>query len=178
MTATRNVVDIFLQPGDWYFGRGETRIRTLLGSCVAITLWHPQHQLGGMCHYMLPSRSGMRRQAEDGRYADEAFALLCREIDKTGTRIEDYEVKLFGGGNMFPGGGRCLREHVGSKNAVAGQRLLDQRGVNCKVADLGGVGHRTVLFDLWSGHVWVRRAIHDAPPEQCQRCALRNACHG
>lgn len=49
-------LDIFLQPGEWYFGEGNTRVRTTLGSCVAIVLWHPVRRIGGMCHYMLPSR--------------------------------------------------------------------------------------------------------------------------
>ena len=48
--------EIFLQPGEFYFGDAATRIRTLLGSCVAITLWHPARMIGGMCHYMLPNR--------------------------------------------------------------------------------------------------------------------------
>src|SRR5439155_18563598 len=43
-------LEIFLQPGEWYFGDADTRIRTLLGSCVAITMWHPRRCLGGMCH--------------------------------------------------------------------------------------------------------------------------------
>jgi len=48
--------EIVLHPGDWWFGGGDTRARTVLGSCIAITLWHPQLRVGGMCHYMLPQR--------------------------------------------------------------------------------------------------------------------------
>ncbi len=49
-------IDVFLQPGDVYFGDRHTRLRTILGSCVSITLWHPQRLLGGMCHFILPAR--------------------------------------------------------------------------------------------------------------------------
>jgi chemotaxis protein CheD len=31
-------------------------IRTVLGSCVSITLWHPVKRVGGMCHFLLPTR--------------------------------------------------------------------------------------------------------------------------
>ena len=76
------IVDIFLQPGEWYFGGRDTRIRTLLGSCIAITLWHPRLQVGGMCHFLLPSRSSLHPPATplDGRYGDEAVAALVHEV--------------------------------------------------------------------------------------------------
>ena len=50
MTHGRNIVDVFLQPGDIHFGGADTRIRTVLGTCVAISLWHPVRQIGGMSH--------------------------------------------------------------------------------------------------------------------------------
>ena len=53
--------------------------RTLLGSCVSISLWHPRRKIGGMCHYMLPSRGGCEASAPDGRYADEVIALMLQE---------------------------------------------------------------------------------------------------
>ena len=46
-----------LMPGDFVFGNSELKLKTLLGSCVAITLWHPDKKIGGMCHYMLPGRN-------------------------------------------------------------------------------------------------------------------------
>jgi len=54
MAEPDQLVEVVLGPGDLYFGDRRTRIRTLLGSCVAVTLWHPKAQIGGMCHYMMP----------------------------------------------------------------------------------------------------------------------------
>ena len=45
-----------LMPGELWSGRGAASVRTLLGSCVALTLWHPRLRVGGMCHYLLPRR--------------------------------------------------------------------------------------------------------------------------
>ena len=94
-------IDIFLQPGDVYFGDRGTRLRTVLGSCVSITFWHPRLLLGGMCHYMLPERAGAADDRRDGRYADEALDLLIEEMLAAGTQPRDYEAKIFGGGRMF-----------------------------------------------------------------------------
>ena len=70
-----DIREVFLQPGGFYFGGGRTRISTLLGSCISITLWHPARRIGGMCHFMLPTRGQPAGAPLDGRYADEALAL-------------------------------------------------------------------------------------------------------
>jgi chemotaxis protein CheD len=77
-------LDVFLGPGDLYFGDRTVRIRTLLGSCVAVTLWHPFARIGGMCHYVVPSRRHLGKTNElSGHYADEAIDLLLKEIHVT-----------------------------------------------------------------------------------------------
>lgn len=158
----QHVIEIFLQPGDLYFGDRDTRIRTVLGSCVSVTFWHPELRVGGMCHYMLPNRSrdkrGAKAPALDGRYADEAIQMLIREIDAAGAPHDEYQVKLFGGGNMFPDRSRAVN-HVGQKNVEMARSLVARHGFNCVAAHLGGAGHRNVIFDIWSGHVWVKHAV-------------------
>lgn len=155
-----DAIDVFLQPGDVYFGDCGTRIRTMLGSCVSLVLWHPHRKIGGMCHYMLPFRTGRAMGDVDGRYADEAIALMLREIRQIGTRPAEYEVKIFGGANMFPD--RVHRkDNIGARNAAAAREIARSHGLRCIAEHTGGVGHRSVVFDVWSGRVWVR---HHAPP--------------
>lgn len=157
-----HVIEIFLQPGDLYFGDRDTRLRTVLGSCVSLTFWHPQLLVGGMCHYMLPNRSqekrGINPSGLDGRYADEAIALLLKDINAAGVPHREFEVKLFGGGNMFPERSNPV-SHVGLKNVEMARQLVIKHGFNCVAEHLGGDGHRNVIFDVWSGHVWVKHAV-------------------
>jgi chemotaxis protein CheD len=155
-------LEIFLQPGEYYFGDRDTRIRTLLGSCVSLTFWHPKLMVGGMCHFMLPKR-GTRKTLEhaslnelDGRYADEVMILLMNEISLLGTNKKDYQVKLFGGGNMFPRVGKDATTQIGHKNVLEGQRLIKHHGFNLVAEHIGDEGHRNVAFDVWSGEVWVK----------------------
>lgn len=165
-TRPKHVLEIFLQPGEFYFGDESTRIRTLLGSCISITLWHPKRRIGGMCHYMLPSRGERRLAIPDGRYADEVMVLFLREVGLAKTRPEEYDVKLFGGGNMFArksekkgiatNPARCGHKSISLSNVQAGRTLLEQHGLKIKAEDAGGNGQRHIIFDVWSGHVWVR----------------------
>lgn len=164
--AARNVIEIFLQPGDFYFGDRNTRIRTLLGSCVSITLWHPRLQVGGMCHFMLPTRSARARARHDGldgRYADDALALFMREVRAVRARPETFEAKLFGGGRMFPVRSRSAKHaamlDVGQRNIDAARTLVGEHGFRVRASHVAGEGHRNLIFDVGTGEVWVR---HDS----------------
>lgn len=152
MLKPKGVIEVFLQPGDLYFGDRHTRIRTLLGSCVSLVLWHKAELIGGMCHYMLPSRRNPGNQF-DGRYADEALHLLLQEIKASGTRAEDYRISLFGGGNML---GAKMERNIGMLNVTAGLELLGAHGLRCHAQHAGGKGYRNLIFDIWSGHIALR----------------------
>lgn len=161
MNAPADVLEVFLQPGEFYFGENKTRIRTLLGSCVAITLWHPRLEVGGMCHYMLPRRprrKGWEAERLDGRYAEDALKLFLREIQRTRTRASEFQVKLFGGGRMFRAGSPLERRPtIADANIEFGRAAIAQCGFKLSAEDLGGQGHRNVILDVWSGDVWVRQ---------------------
>lgn len=179
MKTPPNVIEIFLQPGEWYFGDCDTRIRTVLGSCVSLALWHPRRRIGGMCHYMLPSRGlGLVPAGElDGRYADEAMALLVREMRAAGTEPAEYQLKMFGAGNMFPGL-MCLQSqaHVPTRNMAAARALAARYGLKVAAEHMGGAGHRHVMLDVWSGDVWVRHHPSAAAIAQCEQCETRSEC--
>lgn len=158
--ARQDASDIYLRPGDFFFGSQRARVRTVLGSCVSITMWHRERRIGGMCHYLLPARGEPAYATLDGRYADDAVELFLCEIDRAGTRREDYEIKLFGGGSMF--GGACRGEgmNIGTRNIEAGRRLLQRHGLSVHGEHLAGAGHRNLIFELASGRVWLK---HVAP---------------
>ena len=149
------VVDVYLQPGKFYFGDSHTRIRTLLGSCVSITFWHPQRHIGGMCHYMLPSRNSTDKDQLNGKYADEAVAMFMQEIAAHKSKVKEYEVKIFGGGSMMKSLGRkAMAENIAERNVLAARRLVQEYGLTIKAESLGGMGYRQLAFELWSGDVW------------------------
>lgn len=151
--------EVFLNPGDTWFGGGRTRVRTLLGSCVAITLWHPSRKIGGMCHYMLGDRPASRTGAPDGRYAPDAIDLLLQAMTRHGSRPSEYQAKLFGGGRMFdlPSNARDVKG-VHDRNIEAAESLMRANDIKVVARHLGGDGHRTLLFDVWTGNVWMRHA--------------------
>ncbi len=164
-------MEIFLQPGDCFMSDADTRLRTLLGSCVAITLWHPKKKIGGMCHYLLPSRGANSEPLLEGRYGDEALFLLLREARHLGCRPKDFHYKIFGGADMFsrlPKNTRRTlpqfnKEAVGERNIAQARDMLDDLGVHVVSSDVGGMCARAIMLDNWSGDVWVR-STYDVVP--------------
>ncbi|WP_153131643.1 chemotaxis protein CheD [Dechloromonas hortensis] len=152
--AAQDIDEIFLNPGEFHFGHGNTRISTLLGSCVSITLWHPRRRIGGMCHYMLTERKRPANAPLDGRFGSEAFELFLQHVEAAGTRPGEYQAKLFGGGNMLsgPSGGRL---EIGPRNVAHGRQLLASRHIALLAEHVGGSGRRKLHFDVWSGDVWL-----------------------
>jgi chemotaxis protein CheD len=150
-----SVGDVVLNPGDFYFGGADTRIHTLLGSCVSVTLWHPRKLIGGMCHYMLPHRRMPTIQRGlDGRYADHAIRMFMNEIERHGTRPSEYVTRMFGGGNQFPPYQRQGRApDVARDNIEAGLSLLDRHGFLLSCTDLGGTGPRRLSLDIATGEI-------------------------
>ena len=144
MNTPDGILEIFLRPGEFYFGEGRTRIRTLLGSCVAITLWHPTRLIGGMSHYMLPSRLSHRKKdsALDGRYAEDVMEMFMRELKRSHSRAAEYQVKIFGGGRMFETTAKNdkSRAHadVSERNVRIGRELAGRYGFHFTAEDLGG----------------------------------------
>ncbi|WP_263772885.1 chemotaxis protein CheD [Propionivibrio soli] len=151
---TDDIIQVVLKPGDFHFGGGRTRISTLLGSCVSVTLWHPKKHIGGMCHYMLTERDRPSGVPLDGRYAAEAFALFLQNVAAASTRPCEYQAKLFGGANMFnwnQGDG----SDIGARNIEYAHRMLAANHITLMAEHVAGSGRRKLHFDVWSGEVWL-----------------------
>jgi len=170
-------VDVFLQPGEYGVGDASHRIRTMLGSCVSVTLWCPLRRVGAMSHFLLASRGGpahpmavpvgLDEQALDGRYGDEALWLMVRELGRRHVDAAQCQAKIFGGGNMFPARDTGKMMAVGRRNGEAARSLLQAHGIDVVSESLFGNGHRQIAFDVDTGHVWARQLppAEPVPPD-------------
>lgn len=163
MAHLKNLLDIFLQPGELFVADAGFQIRTILGSCVSITLWHPLARVGGLSHFLLPTRGGAALPHElDGRYGDEALALMFKDLKAAGVNPGQCEAKIFGGGNMFPGNQHARGRHaialaVGKRNGEAARELLRLHNIAVVSESLFGIGHRQIIFDVRNGDVWSKQ---------------------
>ena len=153
---------LVLLPGQMHFGTHATSLRTLLGSCVAVTLWHPVKRIGGMCHFLLPTRPRRPDEASDGRYGDEALEAMVQHIKLSRTDPREYQAHLYGGADTMPDGAN-LKFNVGERNIEQGWSLIDRFGFQLQGVDVGEDVPRTVTLTLATGEVEMRRGAGKAP---------------
>ena len=148
------LTETFLHPGELHFGHAPGRIGTLLGSCVSVSVWHPETHFGGLSHIILPGRKRGPGEPLNGRYADEAIAIFALELKRRNISPGKCQVKLFGGGNMFseqPLG----KNNIGHRNIEATRLALSHHGFVPISEHVGGTQRRRLFLDLANGHVWL-----------------------
>lgn len=163
--AARPDEALFLMPGQLHFGDQAASLQTLLGSCVALTLWHPVRRLGGMCHFLLPSRTRGAGEPLDGRYGDEAMETLLQHIHRHQTTPQEYHAHLYGGADTLPEGSN-LKFNVGERNIEAGWLFVDRWGLQLQGVDVGEDMPRSVRLQLATGEVEMRRGKGRPAPVQ------------
>ena len=153
------MLDVHLLPGEYFVGDARYRIRTMLGSCVSITLWQPRLKIGAMSHFLLYERERGRGGIElSGRYGSEALELMVRELRALGVQATDCQAKIFGGAIMFPQLEKQRRPSIGRRNGESAEELLRLYHIPIVSESLFGVGHRHIIFNVSTGDVWVKQA--------------------
>ena len=97
----------YLKPGDWYFGKRPGLIRTILGSCVAVTMFHRSSRQSAICHAVMPlcEEDGHCRNycEEHTRYTGCIIRRMAESFFEKGIQAKEIEVKLFGGSDSLWG---------------------------------------------------------------------------
>ncbi|ARS88867.1 chemotaxis protein CheD [Natrarchaeobaculum aegyptiacum] len=128
-----------------------------LGSCLAIALYDPDEEIGGLAHAMLPSGDAVENgDAKPGKYADTAIRALLRRMVERGATYTAVEAKLAGGSDMFEF--ESFGDGVGRRNVAAARAELEKLGVPIVAEDVGGEHGRTVTFTPGTGELLVKTA--------------------
>jgi len=153
----------FLRPAELVFVREPSLIRTVLGSCVTITMFCRRTGAAAACHPVLPvcrtEQSCLPGKCQDKfKYVECVVPQMIQRFQEQGTNLNELEVKLFGGANMFFNNhmkGRII--HVGNMNVSMARQKIDELQIKVKSFDVGGTKGRKLFFDTASGDVWVKR---------------------
>ncbi|WP_432734674.1 chemotaxis protein CheD [Maridesulfovibrio sp. FT414] len=154
---------VFLHTGDAYIGVKPTIVSTVLGSCVAISMYSRRTQQGVICHAFLPYRSEIKKESYSSiqicRYVDTAVDHLLKCMLRLGVSKKEIEVKLFGGATGLTTS--QVRPPsalgIGNRNVTAALKCLEDNGLYPSKMDVGGNVGRKLLFATHSGDIWMKR---------------------
>lgn len=144
----------YLLPGEIYFGTGNelSELKTLLGSCVAMILWHPHKHLVGMCHITLPGNDN----DTDPKYASGAIKYFLEQIRKSGTRPDEFIVGVYGGGKMVSVDDPPSMLDIGNRNAQAMLTQIGKYNFRLKDMDLLDSKYRHVSINPEDGSITIK----------------------
>jgi chemotaxis protein CheD len=143
-----------INPGGWAV-ETERPISTLLGSCVAVCLYDPKLLLGGMNHFLLPSKKvGGSDDTDVVLAGDYAMEVLVNAMLAKGAHKNRLVAKAFGGGNIVS----SIRMAIGDRNAEFATEWLAREGIPLTASDFGGPWSRKVLCVPVTGEAFCRRS--------------------
>ena len=151
----------FLYPGAIFAHTRPYQVTTVLGSCVAVCLYDPILQIGGINHYMLPLWNGQGLASP--QYGDIAIEKLIEKMVSTGARKSRMKAKVFGGAEV-------LQDHtshfnIGKKNVNLAYQYLEQNNIPIVAKSIGGNMGRKIFFCTDTGSVR-QKMIHSSRIEK------------
>jgi chemotaxis protein CheD len=148
-----HTVNIYLKAGEVLVSRKPVLVSTVLGSCVAVTMFSASRGFGAICHAMLPENIG---RDNDLRYVDAALRHMYEKITAYGSG-SDLSVKLFGGAQVLNVAEPApSRQTVGDQNVAQAEAVLASLGLAVTARDTGGLRGRKLFFCTRSGDVYMR----------------------
>lgn len=130
-------------------------LTTILGSCVALTLYSLQHRLGMLSHVVLPHAAGPT--SSPAKFADTALPHMISTLKNHGVRPGELVAKVVGGAGMF-GDNKFMQ--IGDANVQTIVQALSAEGIRLVGQHVGGTLGRRVSFDLATGFLTVECIGH------------------
>jgi len=127
------------------------QIRSVLGSCVGVTLVDRRAKIGGMVHVILPDST--EGSGDPGKFADTAVELLLESMLNAGATRGRICAKIAGGARMF---GTASTTGLGERNVTAVKQCLEKIQVPLLAEDCGGEKGRKITLDPATGDLTVQ----------------------
>lgn len=148
---------VYLMVGQGGIFFAPTRVQTVLGSCVSVTMHCPARRWGAIFHALLPTADrypGLRNTGDHFRYVDSSVRSLLAEFERHGVMSSELEFKVFGGASPL---GRLGDAAAGLLNVRAAMDTLGEYGLQASASSVGGYAGRKIVFLTDTGLVLQKR---------------------
>lgn len=143
----------YVKPGFGFLPVSASKLWTVVGSSVAVTMYDRKLGIGGMSHYYKSYL--VEGQPASTMFAAPSICWLYQQMKKRGSQAENIEVQLFGGA-VNPKHAN-FHSNTHTDNVKAGMEYLHKLRLNIATVDVGGLRGRKVIFNPMSGESVVAR---------------------
>ena len=158
----------YLKAGELFLMQKPALISTILGSCIAITLFNRRLGIAGICHALMPrcikqshknSVDGLldnecHKCLEAFKYADCSAFMMAEAFFRFGITPQETEVRLFGGAKMISGyQSRGAKYSVGDQNVDSARKVIAHCHLELTSSYTGGSAGRKITFNTKTGEV-------------------------
>lgn len=156
---------VYLHPGEICISENPTKVITVLGSCVSVTMFNLRLRTGAICHATLPQCKSMgkcdRVCTEAFKFMDCALKYMLMNFGERGILAEEIELKIFGGADTMMS---KSRNTVGSKNVKSALTIIREKQLRIVAADVGDSFGRKLIFLSHTGEVFLKRLKNGQNP--------------
>lgn len=142
---------VYLAPGQVVAAAEPCRLKTVLGSCVSVTLFDAHARAGGLNHFLLP---GTAPDQNVERYGQGALDTLLSRLLRLGCTTKSLQAGVFGGACVL----RELADlmHLGERNVAFALKWLREQQIEIVARDVLGRQARRLEFSAADGSTHVR----------------------
>ena len=146
-----SVATVYVAPGQVVATAESCRLKTVLGSCVSVTLFDAEVGAGGLNHFLLPG-SAPDENAE--RYGQGALDTLLARLERLGCTPKNLRAGVFGGACVVRELSNLM--HLGERNVEFAFLWLHRKRIEVVARDVLGQVARRLEFSVPDGSTDVR----------------------
>ena len=144
----KKVIDV--QIGEVKAGRGKLILQSkAIGSCVVIIAYDARRNIGSLAHFMLPGRAPAKKTIEKTKYAADAIDAIVSRMARLGSKKDDIEAVLVGGGNIL----NREDDTICQANIESATQILKEKNIPVRAQAVGGTARRSVALGVERGIV-------------------------
>jgi chemotaxis protein CheD len=126
-----------------------------LGSCIGLSVYDAQANVGGLLHYMLPDSTIDPARSKENPYmfADTGVPKLLDMVCGHGASRRRLVAHAAGGASIMDP--KAIFD-IGKRNYLALRKILWKAGILLAGEAVGGGNSRTVRLEIGSGRLWLQ----------------------
>lgn len=155
-------VSVYLKPGEMCVSAVPALVTTILGSCVAVTMYQPELGVSAICHAVQSSCPKQSTECLEDcidkyRYVSCVIPEMLGHMEAVGAEREAIEVKLFGGAAMLS---MSAKQTIGRQNIATALSVIKRCRLDLTAHQVGGRRGRKIIFNTYTGEVTLKRIRH------------------